>query len=77
MRPGRRRKLEPGSEEALTEKAKEKAPVRAGVEHPFLRMKRLFGYAKVRYRGLAKKTERLASLFGFGNLLTEEGQPGA
>ena len=77
MRPGRRRTLEPGSEEALTEKEKEKAPVRAGVEHPFLRLKRLFGYAKVRYRGLAKNTERLASLFGFGNLLTEEGQPGA
>ena len=74
MRSGRRRKLESGSEEALTEKA---AAVRARVEHPFLRLKRLFGYAKVRYRGLAKNTERLASLFGFGNLLTEEGQPGA
>ena len=79
MRPGRRRKLEPGSEEALTEKAAavRAGVVRAGVEHPFLRMKRLFGYAKVRYRGLAKKTERLVLLFGFGNLLTAEGQPGA
>ena len=72
MRPGRRRKLEPGSEEALAEK--EKASVRAKVEHPFLRLKRLFGYGKVRYRGLAKNTERLALLFGFGNLLTAEGQ---
>ena len=44
MRPGRRRKLEPGSEEALAEKAK--AAVRANVEHPFLRLKRLFGYGK-------------------------------
>ena len=44
MRPGRRRKLEPGSEEALAEKAK--ASVRANVEHPFLRLKRLFGYGK-------------------------------
>ena len=51
--------------------------MRARVEHPFLRLKRLFGYAKVRYRGLAKNTERLALLFGFGNLLTAEGQPGA
>ena len=42
MRPGRRRKLEPGSEEALAEKAS----VRANVEHPFLRLKRLFGYGK-------------------------------
>ena len=72
MRPGRRRKLEPDSEEALAEKAK--ASVRAKVEHPFLRLKRLFGYAKVRYRGLLKNAERLALLFGLGNLLTAEGQ---
>ena len=51
-----------------------KASVRAKVEHPFLRLKRLFGYAKVRYRGLAKNAERLALLFGLGNLLTAEGQ---
>ncbi len=44
------------------------------VEHPFLRLKRLFGYAKVRYRGLAKNAERLALLFRLGNLLTAEGQ---
>ena len=75
MRLGQRRKLEPGSEEALTERAK--ASVRAKVEHPFLRLKRLFGYGKVRYRGLAKNMERLALLFGFGNLLTAEGQPRA
>ena len=73
MRPGKRRKLEPESDEALREKAK--ASVRAKVEHPFLRLKRVFGYGKVRYRGLAKNTERLALLFGLGNLLTAEGQP--
>ena len=72
MRPGRRRKLEPESEEALAEKVK--ASVRARVEHPFLRLKRLFGYGKVRYRGLAKNRERLALLFGLGNLLTAAGQ---
>ena len=71
MRPGRRRKLEPESDEALAEKAK--ASVRAKVEHPFLKVKRLFGYVKVRYRGLAKNLERLALLFGLGNLLTAEG----
>ena len=43
------------------------------MEHPFLKVKRVFGYAKVRYRGLAKNTERLALLFGLGNLLTAEG----
>ncbi len=41
MRPGRRRRLEPGSEEALGEN--EKASVRAKVENPFLRLKRSFG----------------------------------
>ena len=72
MRPGRRRQLEPGGDEALAEKAK--ASVRAKVEHPFLKVKRVFGYVKVRYRGLAKNAERLALLFGLGNLLTAEGQ---
>ena len=55
MRPGKRRTLE--SPEAIAEKGK--ASVRAKVEHPFLKVKRIFGYAKVRYRGLAKNTERL------------------
>ena len=72
MRPGKRRKLDPGSAEALAESSK--ASVRAKVEHPFLKVKRLFGYAKVRYRGLAKNTERLALLFGLGNLMTADGQ---
>ena len=72
MRPGRRRQLDSGSPEARAEKAK--ASVRAKVEHPFLRVKRLFGYVKVRYRGLAKNAQRLALLFGLGNLLTAEGQ---
>ena len=72
MRPGRRRQLEPGGDEALAEKAR--ASVRAKVEHPFLKLKRVFGYVKVRYRGLGKNAERLALLFGLGNLLTAEGQ---
>ena len=72
MRPGKRRKLEPGSEEAVAEK--EKASVRAKVEHPFLKVKRIFDYGKVRYRGLAKNTQRLALLLGLGNLMTAEGQ---
>ena len=56
MRPGPRRKLEPGSDEALAERFK--ASARARVENPFLKVKRVFGYGKVRYRGLTKKTER-------------------
>ena len=70
MKPGRRRQLEPGSEEALQEKRK--ASVRAKVEHPFLYVKRRFDYAKVRYRGLAKNTQRLAMLLGLANLMTAE-----
>ena len=46
--------------------------MRAKVEHPFLRMKRVFGYWKVRYRGLAKNTQRLAMLLGLGNLMTAQ-----
>lgn len=37
---------------------KVKAQVRAKVEHPFRVIKRQFGYTKVRFRGLAKKTPR-------------------
>ncbi len=72
MRPGSRRRLEPGSEDVQEEKAK--ASVRAKVEHPFMRLKQLFGYGKVRYQGLAKDIERVALLFGLGNLLTAKGQ---
>ena len=67
MRPGRRALLRPGSREAKQEK--HKASVRAKVEHPFRYVKRVFGYAKVRYRGLHKNTQRIALLLGFTNLL--------
>ena len=70
MRPGKRRKLEPGSNEAVMEKRK--ASVRAKVEHPFLYIKRHFRYAKTRYRGLAKNTLRLMTLLGFANLMRAE-----
>jgi IS5 family transposase len=41
-----------------TERARNrtKAKVRAKVEHVFLVIKRIFGWSKVRYRGLAKNT---------------------
>ncbi len=72
MRPGKRRKLDPESEEALTEKAE--TSVGAKAEHSFLRLKRVFGYGKVIYHGQAKNTERVALLFGLGNLLKSEGR---
>lgn len=46
-----------------------KAAVRALVEHPFHTLKNLFGYDKVRYRGLAKNESRLYTLFASANLL--------
>jgi IS5 family transposase len=50
----------------MTEKAK--AQVRAKVEHPFWVNKRQFGYVKVRFRGLAKNTAQLVTLFALSNL---------
>ena len=70
MRPGKRRALDPNRElHQLLEKAeKVKASIRAKVEHPFRLIKQQFGYAKVRYRGLKKNTERLTMLCALGNL---------
>jgi transposase, IS5 family len=41
---------------------------RARVEHPFHVVKRLWGFTKVRYRGLAKNTARLYTMFALANL---------
>lgn len=45
-----------------------KSKVRANVEHVFLVIKRIFGWAKVRYRGLAKNTHWLQISCGLANL---------
>lgn len=70
MRPGKRRTLNPAKPiEALTEQLeKVKAGIRARVEHPFRVIKRQFGHIKVRYRGLAKNTAQLHTLFALANL---------
>lgn len=47
------------SDEAERARNREKSKIRARVEHPFLVIKHLFGFAKTRYRGLAKNTHRL------------------
>jgi len=47
---------------------KAKAQVRAKVEHPFRVIKRQFGYTKVRFRGLAKNTSQMVTLFALSNL---------
>ena len=46
-----------------------KASVRAKVEHPYLVLKRDFGFTKTRYRGLAKNLNRLHVAFASVNLL--------
>jgi IS5 family transposase len=70
MRPGKRRALDPERElHRLQERAEKlKASIRAKVEHPFRLIKQQFGYAKLRYRGLAKNTARLTTMFALGNL---------
>lgn len=49
-------------------KNKTKSSVRAKVEHPFLILKRVFGFNKVRYRGLDKNANRLFVACGLVNL---------
>jgi transposase, IS5 family len=70
MRPGKRRKLNPFIEpEFVAERVeKMKASIRAKVEHPFRVLKRQFGFTKVRYRGLAKNTAQIVTLFALSNL---------
>jgi transposase, IS5 family len=45
-----------------------KSSVRAKVEHPFLTLKRIWGFAKVRYRGLAKNANRALAMLAMINL---------
>ena len=47
---------------------KAKAQIRSKVEHPFRVIKRQFGYVKTRFRGLAKNTAQLVTLFALSNL---------
>ena len=53
---------------AIRKIEKVKAQVRAKVEHPFRVIKRQFGYEKVRFRGLAKNTAQMLTLFALSNL---------
>lgn len=70
MKPGKRKTL-PGSAlgDLLEQIEHAKASIRAKVEHPFHVVKNLFGHRKTRYKGLAKNTAQLFSLFGLANLL--------
>ena len=70
MRPGKRRALDKTNALGLLlDKLEQaKASIRAKVEHPFRVLKQQFGYEKVRYRGLAKNTAQLHTLFALANL---------
>lgn len=70
MRPTERRKLKNDKLGRMAEKLEQaKASVRAKVEHCFHVVKCLFRHRKTRYRGLAKNTAQLYSLFAMANLV--------
>jgi IS5 family transposase len=76
MRPGKRKKLD---KTQLLDRMKDdfertKASIRAKVEHPFRVLKQQFGHVKVRYRGLAKNTAQLHTLFALSNLWMARGK---
>ena len=54
-----------------------KSRVRARVEHVFAVVKRLWGFNKVRYRGLAKNANRAFVTLGLANLYMARGRLGA
>jgi IS5 family transposase len=70
MRPGKRKALDRSTPMGVVMDKLEhvKASIRAKVEHPFRVIKRQFGHVKVRYRGLAKNTAQLHTLFALSNL---------
>ena len=76
MKPGKRRALskDKASDVLVNQLEKLKAGIRAKVEHPFRVIKRQFGYAKVRYRGLKKNTAQLVTLFALSNLWMVRGK---
>jgi transposase, IS5 family len=68
-RPSDMAKMPEGRAKARARKNEyEKASVRAKVEHPFRVIKRQFGLAKVRFKGLAKNAAHVITLFALSNL---------
>ena len=69
MKRGKLKAMAEGKLKALTEQAEHlKAKIRARVEHPFHIVKDLFRHRKVRYKGLAKNTAQMHTLFALANL---------
>jgi transposase, IS5 family len=55
-------------DEAMRSKNRNKSRIRARVEHVFGVVKRLWGFAKVRYRGLAKNATRAFTALALANI---------
>jgi IS5 family transposase len=68
MPRSRRAKHKVGVDEVERRKNRTKARVRSKVEWPFRILKRVFGFTKVRYRGLKKNHEWLLAAFALVNL---------
>ncbi len=64
----RRTRFKQYVDELQRKKNRTKSRVRARVEHPFRILTRVFGFDKVRYRGLAKNHHRLCANFALINL---------
>src|SRR5450759_1227686 len=64
----RRTKFKNYVDEEAKRKNTTKSKVRAKVEHVFRILKRIFGFDKVRYRGIAKNHNRLCACFALVNL---------
>ena len=64
----RRTKFKEYVDEVAKRKNTTKSRVRAKVEHPFRILKRIFGFDKVRYRGIRKNHHRLCACFALVNL---------
>ena len=55
--------------DADRETNRRKSSVRSKVEHPFLTLKRLWGFTKTRYRGLAKNANRAFAMLAMINVV--------
>jgi IS5 family transposase len=64
----RRTKFKNYVDEEAKRKNTTKARVRSKVEHPFRILKRIFGFTKVRYRGIGKNHQWLCAAFALVNL---------
>lgn len=64
----RRTRYKNAVDELQRRKNRTKAKIRAKVEHPFRILKRVFGFVKVRFRGLQKNHDHLCAGFALVNL---------